>query len=181
MQKIFIVIALSFQFNAIAQSKIKFKSINQFGLLAGASENAFQLQTINGISYNTFSAGIGVGFDNYYFKTIPLFVDVRKNIFDRKHTPFVYADVGFNFPKNKKGVPTQWQRSEYSRGIYYDVGIGYQIPLEGRLALNMSLGYSLKKTEETREYFIGQNPADTRKEYYDYMFRRATIKLGLSF
>ena len=180
MQKIFITIALLLQLNAVAQSKIKFKSINQFGILVGASQNAIQLHTINGVSYKTFSAGIGVGFDNYYFKTIPVFIDLRKNLSVKGHTPFVYADIGYNYPKDKKDV-TQWETTKYSGGVYYDLGIGYQIPLDGQLALNMSLGYSHKNIEETREYSVWGMPNDKRTEYYDYTFRRATIKLALGF
>lgn len=181
MQKIFIAIALLLQFNAMAQSKIQFRSINQFGVLVGASENAIQLHSINGVGYKTFSAGIGVGFDNYYFKTIPFFLDLRKNLSPKEHTPFIYADIGYNFPKDKKEIPNQWVRSEYSGGMYYDVGVGYQIPLAGRLALNMSLGYAYKNMKETRVYSMWGSPADTRREYFDYAFRNATIKLGLSF
>jgi len=181
MQKIFVGIALLLQLSASAQSKIKFRSINQLGLLAGASSNEVQLHTINGISYKAFFAGIGAGFDNYYFKTVPLFLDLRKNIYNKKQTPFVYADIGINFPEDREKVESQWQRSKFNKGVYYDVGIGYQIPLAGKLSLNMSLGYSLKEMEEIRVYSVWGNPNDTFKEYYDYKFRRATIKLGLSF
>ena len=58
--------------------KIKFHSINNIGLLKGQVDDVLQLQTINGIKYKSFFGGVGIGLDNYYFKTIPLFVDLRK-------------------------------------------------------------------------------------------------------
>ena len=180
MHKIFIIAALLCYFNSPGQSKLKFKTINQFGVALGASQNATQFNSINGVGYKTFSAGIGVGFDSYYFKTVPVFLDLRKNIFNREHTPFVYADAGYNFPKGIEYV-TQWEKSTYSGGVYYDLGIGYQIPLAGKLALNMSVGYSQKNLDETKEYSLWGMPNETRMEYYNYTFRRATIKLALSF
>src|SRR5690348_17254089 len=113
----FLVMALNLQLITIAQSKVKFETNNQIGLLSGSSGNALQLQTINGISYKTVSLGIGIGIDNYYFKTIPLFVDVRKNIFEKKQTPFLYVDAGTNFPE-KKQETTAWELTTYHPGLY---------------------------------------------------------------
>ena len=187
MQKIYIAaLAVLCCSRAVAQKgKLKFKTINQVGLLAGASANSLQLHSVNGVSYKTFSAGIGLGFDNYYFRTIPVFLDVRKYIFKEKHTPFVYAGLGLNFPEKKENIKSQWQQSKYKGGFYCDLGIGYQVPLKGKLALNMSFGYSRKNIGETRAYRIFISPPyneeNLRKDYYDYTFRRVTVKLGLSF
>src|SRR5215203_3590562 len=89
-----------FQFVSVAQKALKpaFTSINQVGIGWGGSGEGLQLQTINGLSYKTYSAGIGIGLDYYWARTIPLFIDLRKNIFSKKQTPFVYADLGLNMP-----------------------------------------------------------------------------------
>ena len=83
---IFATAILVLQFGVNAQEKVKFKftSINLVGLLYGQAGTAFQLQTVNGVSYKTFSGGIGIGMDDYYLKTIPLFFDIRKN-FSKKY------------------------------------------------------------------------------------------------
>jgi len=121
----FLAVTLSLQLMIIAQSKFKFENNNLVGLLSGNSKNALQLQTINGIRYKTFFVGAGIGIDNYYFKTVPLFADVRKNIFEKKETPFVYVDAGTNFPW-KKDESTAWQQTTYHPGSYYDIGVGYK-------------------------------------------------------
>ncbi|HVK97035.1 MAG TPA: hypothetical protein VM368_04415, partial [Flavisolibacter sp.] len=47
------------------EEKFHFNSINQGGLLAGASDGTGLLQSINGVLHKTFFAGIGVGLDYY--------------------------------------------------------------------------------------------------------------------
>ena len=83
-QKIIIIALLIFisvknfaQENGI-NKQFPFHSINNIGLLEGQSGAAFQAQTINGFQKRSWFAGIGVGLDYYRYRTIPLFVDVRK-------------------------------------------------------------------------------------------------------
>ena len=61
------------------------------------NKSAFAVQTINGIKWKTLSAGIGVGIDNYVFRTVPVFADIRADILKRKNTPFVFIDAGPQF------------------------------------------------------------------------------------
>jgi len=180
MSRLFFIICavIMWSTQACAQGKFRFKSINQVGLLVGASKPAFQMQSVNGVSYRGYSVGLGVGMDNYYFKTIPLFVQVRKNILTRTATPFVYVDLGANLPQDKE-VETSGQTSKFSSGLYYDIGIGYAAQVWKAVGLNVSIGYSRKETSENRVYgFLG---ADGRMESYDYAFRRLSLKLGFSF
>lgn len=191
-QKICIAALLFFlQLYASAQqaAKLKFTSISQAGVLSGAFENALQVQTINGVRYKTFFTGLGVGLDNYYYKTIPVFLDVRKNFFDKKQTPFIYLDLGVSLPQKKEEVKNLWT-SQYKNAFYYDIGIGYTAPIKGKLAFIFSAGYAQKKLHETKEIIYniiedfppyGRTRAGTQLEYFDYTFRRFTMKVGLVF
>jgi hypothetical protein len=174
-------------FGGSAQKKsgIKFSSINQFGVLKGSSDQELQLQTINGIKHKTWFAGLGAGLDYYYLKSVPLFLDFRKNIFNKKESPFLYADLGTNLPwvKNEED---DWQKHEYSAGWFYEAGIGYAVPVKGRLSFNLSAGYSQKNLYETRSYsdvIIWDFPpyGGPGKQYYDYSFRRLALKAALQF
>ena len=183
--------------NGMAQQngKIKFHSVNNLGVLTGGYETTFQAQTVNGIKYKSFSGGIGIGLDNYYFKTVPLFVDLRKNILEKKQTPFVYFDLGASIPwdrtKIEKWSIEKWSTRYYKSGLLYDMGIGYSIPIKARWALNVSAGYTEKVLNETREtsYWIWRDfppydgPSATVKDTadYKYTFRRVAFKIGLSF
>ena len=175
---------------AQTKNKIRFSNISQAGFIAGGSTNSLLLQTINGISYKTLSLGAGAGIDYYYFKTIPLFIDVRKNILDKKETPFVYLDLGTNLPWDRSRTESQWQKSTYYNGIFYDFGLGYKWTFKGSFALNFSLGYSQKHVKEAQETNFwawidfptirpGGDNIDTY--HFDYTFRRFSFKTGLSF
>ncbi len=183
---------LLIQFNLEAQTKnkIRFTNISQAGFVAGCSTNALQLQTITGISYKTFSLGAGAGIDYYYFKTIPLFIDVRKNILEKKETPFVYFDLGTNLPWDRSKTESQWQKSTYGNGIFYDFGLGYKWTCKGSFALNFSFGYSQKQVKETQEtsfwpwidFPVIRAGGENKNTYhFDYAFRRFSFKAGLSF
>jgi len=173
------IIAVCSQLLICAQSGVKFENNNMVGLLSGSTGTAGQLQTINGISYKTFSLGIGVGIDNYYFKTIPLFADLRKNIFNTRQTPFVYLDAGTNFP-GKKDEVTTWQTTSYGPGFYYDFGLGYIWTLGKRFNINSSFGFSQKRYSSKEEYHYGGDVTVT-PDSYDYRLQRFTLKFGLGF
>lgn len=184
----FIAICLLLELSGYGQQKMrpKFTSLNQAGVARGGTDDGLQVQTINGLYYKTFSAGLGIGLDYYWERTIPLFIDLRKNIFNKKQTPFVYADFGTNLPWIKTKTESWWYTSKYDDGIYFDIGIGYKVPVNKKLFVNMSFGYTQKNIEETRKsktpnidftpYWSGYNA-----DYYKYTLRRFSLKAGLGF
>jgi hypothetical protein len=188
MRQIYLVIIalLFFVLNIQAQKKseLKFSSINQLGFLKGSSDQALQIQTVNGVAYKTWFAGAGAGLDDYNFKTFTIFADLRKNILNKSQTPFVYVDMGTSIPSEKQEEDL-WQTTTYKSGLYFDAGVGYTIPIKGSWSFNFSAGYSQKYLHETRQakgividYPVGGGP---QAEYYDYTFKRLSIKMALRF
>ena len=90
--------------SASAQEKFVFHSQNFAGLLEGQAGSAFQLQTINGVQNKGWFTGIGAGLDYYRFRSVPLFLNMSKFLFDGKKF-FVSGNGGVNFPwlKNEAG------------------------------------------------------------------------------
>ena len=162
---------------ASQEVKPRFSPILQGGALIGGSFNSWGLQVVNGVAYKTWFAGIGIGTDQYYYRSIPVFLDLRKNILDRKNTPFVYFDIGTNPPLDRSDS-TPWEKNNYSGGLYLDMGIGYSWNLEGNAQLLLSLGYSRKQIIENRTYVWAM---DDVRDRYHYTFRRVFFKLGFSF
>jgi hypothetical protein len=159
-----------------------FSSINQVGVLKGEPGSYIQFQTINGIRYKTWFAGIGAGADFYPVDGIPFFFDIRKNILKKQFTPFVYADAGIHFVDKNK-TENQWQRSEYTNGFYYDVGLGYKIGVNNKSGLLLSGGYSYKIVEQ-KIYSIsacGIYPCDQNQNTYTRRLNRLSLKLGWQF
>lgn len=159
-----------------------FSSINQVGVLKGEPGSYFLFQTINGISYKSWFAGVGVGADFYPVDGIPVFLDIRKNILKKKNTPFVYADAGIHFADMNK-TENSWQRVEYSNGFYYDVGVGYKIGGNKRSGLLLSGGYSRKVVDEKQYAITGCSfyPCDDYRNRYTWKLNRWSLKLGWQF
>ena len=123
-----------------------FQNIFQAGLLTGESKSAYQVQTISGLKYKTWFGGIGIGIDNYLFRSVPVFIDVRKDVFDKSSTPFVFADAGAQLawvPSGQK-VLTYFNQ-DYDGKLYLNAGAGYKIHVIRRNALMFSAAFSLKK------------------------------------
>jgi hypothetical protein len=180
---------------SVAQQKVataswQFHSINSIGLLEGQAGSAFQLQTINGAQYKSWFGGIGLGLDYYRYRTVPLFVDLRKEFGKANNKLFVYSDVGINF-----GWVTDKQKTQYviddkfNNGFYTDLGFGYKVNLGKNGGLMLSLGYTFKKVIETYKspiYFYGnpinsEPPLNDQTIQYSYSLDRVTIKIGWEF
>lgn len=162
-----------------------FSSINQAGLLNGSVDSYFQVQTINGIRYKTWFAGIGAGIDYYRYKSFPVFADVRKDIFDRLNTPFLYADGGIHFAKGNN-EKQETSETAYKNGFYSDIGVGYKISIGGKSGLLLSAGYSYKHVAfqeiQTSLYCPGIACMPYKNIYnHSYRLNRLSLKMGLQF
>ena len=165
-----------------SSGKIHFSTINQIGLIVGADGPQLELQSINGVRYNSWFAGAGIGLDYYYSKSIAVFMDVRKNLFIKTWPVYLYADAGINIPWVKK-LETWEGKHEYEKGLYYDAGFGYRFRISNQSAIIINAGYSVKAFTEkisTGSVCIG-GPCPEDKEQVNYQLRRISIKAGLQF
>ncbi|HEY4967411.1 MAG TPA: hypothetical protein VII28_13495 [Puia sp.] len=170
-----------------------FQSFVNVGLLEGQTGSAFLLQTINGACYKSWFAGVGLGLDYYRVRTIPLFIDIRKEFGKSSGKLFVYVDGGISF-----GWATDMQKTGYllndqfQNGFYDDVGLGYKTAVGKKSALLISLGYSYKKVNEsysspyyyTPNYYFtdpGIMPQNDPKEQISYSLNRLSMKIGWTF
>jgi hypothetical protein len=160
-----------------------FSSINQAGILNGAKGAYYQLQSINGIKYKTWFAGVGVGVENYFRTGIPLFIDVRKYLFDKSATPFLYADVGVHIIKDKTDQLNQWYANNYKNGIYTDAGVGYKFGFHGKDRWVISAGYSYKYVKYDNVYLGTCQTTRCYENYFTYKnyLHRYAMKLGFQF
>jgi hypothetical protein len=164
------------------KGKIKFHSINEGGIVGGESHVNAVFQTINGISFFNWYSGIGIGVDNYRYKTLPLFLDARR-YFGTENKGFVYVDLGYNFPlKNKPGKEIGYYNTYNFKGsLYSDFGIGFKTKFIKKSSLLFSLGHSYKQLQSKigiETLCIGCQPY-----YYGYKFGygRISLKAGVEF
>ena len=162
--------------------KNKFHSINLVGIVGGESEVNSLFQTINGINFSNWYSGIGIGVDNYQYKTMPLFFDGRRS-FGEKKKGFVYLDLGYNFPlKNKPGKEIGYYNTyNFKGGLYTDFGIGFKTKFIKKSSLLFSLGNSYKQLQTK----IGIMPACLECQTYLYNYKfgygRIILKTGVEF
>lgn len=168
----------------------QYHSINNVGLLEGETGSAFQLQTINGVNYKSWFAGVGVGLDFYRLRTIPLFADFRKEFGKSNNKVFVYSDIGINFSWVTDQQKTNYvQNDKFHNGFYGDWGLGYKVMVNRKNNLLLSLGYSYKRTVETYDQFyynpginiIQGSQSDDQSQKINYSLNRLTIKIGWEF
>jgi hypothetical protein len=129
--------------------KWHFQSVNTVGWLHGKANNALQLQTVNGFRRNNWFVGIGTGVDNYQLRSIPLFLDARKDWGRSRDKFFLYADAGINWYWKRDGDPKSFYvDNTFSKGFYGETGAGYKCSLNRQIALVFSAGYSYKQLTE---------------------------------
>ncbi len=181
---VFIVICTGFN-HTIAQESPAYSGMFNVGILYGSNKSKIQAQTIHGLQYRGWFAGVGGGIDDYFQQSIPIFLDVRKSILNKPNTPFVYADGGINLVT--KGTKDDWRKVEMKAGVFYEGGLGYKIALAEKLALNLAVGYSaktytqntfFKRTIPTPPYFT-DDWTQSNKE--DFNLQRFVMKIGLQF
>jgi hypothetical protein len=160
-----------------------FQSLVQGGLIEGEIGPSWNLQTINGAYYKGWFTGVGLGLDYYMMRTIPLFLDIRKDLFNKRRTPFLYADAGMHFEWLKTKEKPGWGSSDYDMKFYYDLGLGYKLEIGNNDAILVSVGYSVKKLREERMIVLQciQAPCNSSKDYYNYTFSRLSFKVGWQF
>lgn len=177
---LFLLIPLSL--SAQQSPKPRFASYNSVGMLAGDRTVHGLLQSVNGLSLGPWFVGAGLGIDSYRFRTVPVFVDGRYLFGKGRNKWFLHADAGYHFPWVKD--PEAGIEQDFGGGLYYDGGLGYQLNMTKRgWGMFFSVGFSEKWMEEER-LLIPVCPGggcDPRNEYYDYRFRRYSLKVGWKF
>ena len=181
MKYLFIIVTgILFCCNIYAQSKhaVVFNSYNSIGLVAGKLPVAFAAQTENGIKYKTWFLGVGFGLDNYFIKTLPLYVAVKKELFIKKNSLFLYVNAGGNFIAKNKETKDNFMSTVTKGGFYADAGAGYKIKATKRSSIYISLSNTVKQLKQT------ETSLDTGFPYFyetNYKLNRISFRVGYQF
>ena len=136
------------QGNVNKKCNCQFQSINIIGLLEGETGTSFQIQTINGIVYKQWYAGIGTGLDYYQFRGVPVFLDIRHNLLKKNSTPFIYSSIGIHYPWKRK-EDTFNEDTQLYAGLFYDIGLGLNLAKTKNQGFYLSAGYSHKRVKQS--------------------------------
>ena len=132
-----------------ASAPIRFQSKIQSGILIGQkdSDPAFVINAVNGVQYATWFAGIGVGIDYYEKRTIPLFINIEKNLSAKANAFFLYGTLGYDFAWLKDDEKILYIENA-SGGLFYEVGAGYKFTIFTKTHIGFSAGYCYKQLKE---------------------------------
>ena len=155
-------------------------------MLTGQQTVSGGIQSVNGIEWNSFFAGAGIGLDFYRAGTTPLFLDIRKSFGKGKSQLFVYGDIGYNFTWPGNGINNYGSNDKpnLNGGLYTDIGLGYQKGIGRNDALVFSAGYTYKTFSEYITAFplclIGY-PCEPYQSELLYKLNRLSFKIGWRF
>jgi hypothetical protein len=180
---LFFVVSIS----TMGQEKIKFSTQNFAGLLEGEYESNLQVQTINGMRWKSWFAGVGAGIDWYFFRSIPVFLSVDRHFFQKNNrSVFISADGGINVSWPRKYFDG-WENpigGKFYNGEYFSSGLGYRIGLgKSSNAILLHLGYSYKHAKEkvTTVHPCLIPPCPEQVDVYDFHLRRLSLRIGWGF
>lgn len=154
-----------------------FVNMTSMGFLAGSAHNSqvapFSLLMVNGYrSSDGFFAGVGMGIEFFSTSYMPLFLDLRYDLFGTDVVPYVMAKGGYGLPLSSDR--TEYETSyEYSGGPLLGVGIGLKIRTRNHFAWDIELLYRYQETSY-KELYEWNNQEN---EYTD-IFNRIEIRLG---
>ncbi len=167
----------------------RYSSLLQGGVIAGANQSTYTIQTIHGFQRNKMMAGIGIGIDNYLIPGFPVVAHGQYLLGKKSSGFFGYLQGGPNIPWRKN----EWKetilgnpRYQLKTGWLAETGIGYQIPV-GKLKILTSIGYSVKQSryEELFAVWLGPIlPFETWEPVYrqqELTARRWVFKAGIAF
>lgn len=173
--------------------KPTFHSVEQIALVNGNDAVSGALQSLNGLSYGNWFAGIGAGLDFYRYRSLPFFLDMRRTFaLKNGNRLFVYADAGYNIPWIKRKDPAYniwgWPNNleykhKYTGGPYMDAGFGYAVRFGRGNALLLSVGYSHKYFSERQTTItrLTENRNQVDIQRFTYSMNRLMIKTGWQF
>ena len=173
---------IGFTYAQTKREGIKFNGLNSVGMLNGELASNFTLQTINGIAYKKFFTGIGVGIDNYGYRTVPVFWDIRKSFGNRPLKPLLFADFGIGYHLKTDQLPEKWWNgmSDYTikNSFCGEWGLGVEKTI-GTSAFFVTVSYALKKYAYTQNIYWDYGPQGTTLNRFDYTYNRVVLRMGV--
>ena len=164
---------IHFQFSALA------------GPLDGEGGTSAQIEMVPGIKYRGYFIGIGSGLDYYFIRTVPLFLELKKEFKPNKNSVFVYADAGFDYPWPSASNKLDQGQMNLDNGHRLAGGIGYQFSINKKMFLQLSAGYSYKQIKENLPGMVTiYDPRVDWLDYtqhYNYKLNRLAFNIGVTF
>ena len=183
MRSFFVSLLLMFAVAVHAQ-KLPYGASLESALLKGNSQNSNAFLFTNGLSYKSWTAGVGAGIDNYVYRSLPLFIDIKKSFGHHPIQPFINASAGMNINEAKTSQKFQYDgypSVNYKNGFYAKAMAGISLPVYKRLRIFVDAGYSYKTTRVDYTTYIYSPDAMEITNTDIYHFHRWNLSVGFLF
>jgi hypothetical protein len=192
MRKVFILtpVLLLLVVASIAQQKpscchASFQTMIQAGVAYGSNSSALTIQSNFGLSLSKTFVGLGTGIDDYLFRSVPLFLDLRQEFGKGNITLFVYGDAGKNFQwvTEQNKLRLMYTPGDFKSGKYYEGGLGWRFKFRNSASLLLSGGYSVKSIKKVNEtnYCPVTGTCFYFSDKFVYNMSRIVFRLGCQF
>lgn len=183
---IILIAAAPLLLQAQAGKQLSWYNVSQFGWLMGDNQHTWSIETINGVGYKKYSAGVGVALDKYGYKSIPVFADLRYNLATTHRTALqVYGDAGVNLPLRSDYLPYKYNNSQVWHTLhpsfYGEAGISYKIALIHKFSLIAGAGYNYKTFKYTEIIYTGDVSTPSIGTDYTYHYSKYVLRIGFGF
>lgn len=166
-----------------AKTKPQFVTSGGIALLIGQSEPAPQWQVVNGLKFNNnWFVGAGAGMDYYRFRSVPIFLSVKKEGLFKKPL-FAYVDGGVALPAATEAEKAQSSFfSKFYTGFYSELGLGWSIKATRKTSYLLSLGYSIRtmKDKATMPSFSSFWPSPDTEMTTNYTFHVINFRISMN-
>jgi len=127
--------------NFFETKKKGYINISEMGVGVGPDNVAYSFSTVNGYLIKPhFSLGVGAGYD-YYVNTgsmVPVYLDMRIVLHDKRFTPFIYNDAGYSFAVSSPSL------SGFKAGLMFNPGFGIKTFVGKTTAFVLSFGIKIQ-------------------------------------
>lgn len=184
MRYFFVSLLLILSVAVHAQTKLQYSATLEASLLKGNSQNSNAFLFTNGLSYKSWTTGVGAGLDNYVYRSLPLFIDIKKTFGRGYLQSFVNASAGVNINEAKDDQKFQYfgyQNVDYKNGFYARAMAGISLPVNKKLRVFFKAGYSYKTTHITYASYAYPNDLTENTNTDVYWFNRWSLSAGFWF
>jgi hypothetical protein len=165
----------------LSPPKMKYFCEVNGGYLAG-NEIRSMFHVKNGFSFgNHFDAAIGVGLESYYSgRFVPLFLEGRYTVLNRKTSPFVAISGGYLQGVGQQNQYYYQTNSRLSKGFSTGAKVGIKHQFSKSISMITSFGYRYSYTEnpELMYYIL---PYPNQEAEISYNMNRFELAIGFIF
>ncbi len=193
MRTILLLFGCFFSVTVFAQTRYQYQGNFELGLVNGGSGAHGFLHTSHGIGRGNWTLQLGTGIDYYRFRTIPVFLDLKKQFGKKSTRVFGMVSGGLSLewieakPYQHNPISSFWlprTDSRFYNGYTARVGAGVIFKAEKKTNFAVSAGWSLKTlTEKYEEWNMmpGPMPPDMIAKTFVYQLNRIYAAFSVNF